>query len=231
MESLLTLVIALGGIATGIGAIWTALVARRQLNEQRQFLKEQNEIARRQTQLTEESLAQTERSLAEQVHSLREQNEQARLTLEYDLHSRLSERSESLHWLNTRREAAKYLLENAFKDGDVVEVEHLSNAVMDVCGFFEELGELQSHGVLRAESVWNRYGIPMQVFWLLCKPAIERQRQEWEVPGLYEEFERLTGEMAALDSERGFGSPTQEQVRQLLEEEAARGEEPPTARD
>ena len=29
MESILTLVIALGGIATGIGAIWTALVARR----------------------------------------------------------------------------------------------------------------------------------------------------------------------------------------------------------
>ena len=30
MESIFTLVIALGGIATGIGAIWTALVARRQ---------------------------------------------------------------------------------------------------------------------------------------------------------------------------------------------------------
>ena len=30
MDTFLTLVIALGGIATGIGAIWAALVARRQ---------------------------------------------------------------------------------------------------------------------------------------------------------------------------------------------------------
>jgi hypothetical protein len=30
MDTLLTLVLALGGIATGIGAIWTALAARRQ---------------------------------------------------------------------------------------------------------------------------------------------------------------------------------------------------------
>jgi hypothetical protein len=30
MESILTLLIALGGIAMGIGAIWTSLVARRQ---------------------------------------------------------------------------------------------------------------------------------------------------------------------------------------------------------
>ncbi len=46
MDTFLTLVIALGGIATGIGAIWTAMLARRQLDEQRQFLKEQNERAR-----------------------------------------------------------------------------------------------------------------------------------------------------------------------------------------
>jgi hypothetical protein len=46
MDTFLTLVIALGGIATGIGAIWTAMLARRQLNEQRQFLKEQNDRAR-----------------------------------------------------------------------------------------------------------------------------------------------------------------------------------------
>ena len=33
MDTLLTLIIALGGIATGIGAIWTAMLARRQLIE------------------------------------------------------------------------------------------------------------------------------------------------------------------------------------------------------
>jgi hypothetical protein len=82
VDTFLTLVIAVGGIATGIGAIWTAMLARRQaqfteqsLAEQRQFLMEQNEIARSQAQLTEQSLAQTERSLAEQ-------DERARRTLE-----------------------------------------------------------------------------------------------------------------------------------------------------
>ena len=52
METLLTLVIAVGGIATAIGAIWEAVIARRQarateqsLIEQGQFLREQNERA------------------------------------------------------------------------------------------------------------------------------------------------------------------------------------------
>ena len=46
LETLFTLVIALGGIATGVGAIWTAVIARRQLLEQRSFLEEQNDRAR-----------------------------------------------------------------------------------------------------------------------------------------------------------------------------------------
>jgi hypothetical protein len=79
MDTFLTLVIALGGIATGIGAIWAAMLARRQ------------------AQATERSLAQTERSLAEQ-------NERARLTLEYDLLTRLADRFDSPHFLSRRRE-------------------------------------------------------------------------------------------------------------------------------
>jgi hypothetical protein len=225
MDTFLTLIIALGGIATGIGAIWTAMLARRQLNEQRQFLEEQNETARRQTQLTEQSLAQTERSLAEQVQSLREQNEQARLTLEYDMLNRLTERSETPHFLNTRREAAKYLLDHAFKDDAVVEVESLNDAVTDMCSFFEGVGELQRLGVLRAESVWNRYGFGSQALWLVCKPAIESYRREWENPALFEEFERLVGVMADLDHARGVTAPTREQARYNFEVEAGRGEE------
>jgi hypothetical protein len=46
VDTFLTLVIAVGGIATGIGAIWTAVLARRQLLEQRRFLEEQNDRAR-----------------------------------------------------------------------------------------------------------------------------------------------------------------------------------------
>src|SRR3954467_15512273 len=60
VDTFLTLVIALGGIATGIGAIWAALAARRQA-----------QISERQAQLTE--------------RSLNEQNERLRLNLEVDL--------------------------------------------------------------------------------------------------------------------------------------------------
>jgi hypothetical protein len=42
MDTLLTLVLALGGIATGIGAIWTALAARCQAQLTERSLTEQN---------------------------------------------------------------------------------------------------------------------------------------------------------------------------------------------
>jgi uncharacterized membrane protein YhiD involved in acid resistance len=77
METLLTLTIAVGGIATGIGAIWTAVVTR--------------VLAR----ATERSVAQTERSLTEQNQRLREQSERDRLILEVDLMDRLEERFHS----------------------------------------------------------------------------------------------------------------------------------------
>ena len=43
MDTLLTLVVALGGIVTGMGAIWAALVARRQAQVTERSLVEQNE--------------------------------------------------------------------------------------------------------------------------------------------------------------------------------------------
>src|SRR5215204_3011086 len=46
MEALLTLVIAVGGVATGVGAIWTAMVARRQAQLTERSLSEQNERLR-----------------------------------------------------------------------------------------------------------------------------------------------------------------------------------------
>ena len=46
MDTFLTLVIALGGIATGIGAIWAALAARRQTQVTERSLAEQNERSR-----------------------------------------------------------------------------------------------------------------------------------------------------------------------------------------
>src|SRR5215212_1186711 len=201
MDTLPTLVIAVGGIATGIGAIWTAMVARRQAR-----------IA--------------EGSLAEQVRSLREQNERARLTLEYDMMSRLIDRHLNPDWLSRRRAAAKYLLDNAFVDGAMVELERLNTPLMEMCDFFEELGEMERHGVVRTESVWGRFGAGAQRYWLVCKPAIEKMREEREDPALLEEFERLVGVMANLDRERGIGALKPERVRKLLEEEAVIGEDP-----
>jgi len=201
VDTLLTLLIALGGIATGIGAIWAALVARRQ------------------AQVTERSLTLTERSLAEQ-------NERSRLNLEVDLLTRLADRFDSPHFLGRRRAAAKYLLDNAFADDRVVEVRALNTAAWDVCDFYEGLGHLRRLGVLMDESVWFRFGVVAQPYWLLCKPAIEKRREEWQIPGLIEEFEDLSRQMAELDRERGIEPPTQEQLRQVMEEEAVIGQEP-----
>jgi hypothetical protein len=227
VETFLTLVIALGGIATGIGAIWAAMLARsqarlteRSLDEQRHSFQEQTEIARRQAELTEQSLAQTERSLAEQ-------NERARLNLELDLLTRLGERFESPHFLKRRRAAAKYLLDNAFVEDDSVEVRPLNRAAIDVCGFYDELGELHRLGVLRAELVWNRFGVLSQTYWPLCRPAIERMREEHKEPTYFEDYEYLTRLMVDMNRDRGVPSPAQEQLRQTMEDEAVIGEEPP----
>ena len=199
MESLLTLTIAVGGIATGIGAIWAAVVARRQ------------------AQVTERSLAQTERSLAEQ-------NERARLNLEVDLLTRLGDRFEGPHFLSRRRAAAKYLIENAFVGDDMVEVERLNRAVFDVLNFYEQLGELQRLGALKAESVWNTFGIIARVYWTLYRAAIQKIRDKRKDPTIYENFEGLNRLVADLYSERGIEPLTQIEVRRIVEHEAIIGE-------
>jgi len=210
VETFLTLIIALGGIATGIGAIWAALAARRQ------------------AQLSERSLAQTERSFAQTERSLAEQNERARLTLEYDMLSRLGERTDIPHFLSRRRAAANYLLDNAFVDDDVVEVKRLNAAAMDVCSILEEVGEMLRLEVLRAEPVWNRFGIWAQGYWSVCKPTIEKMRKEEEDPSLFEEFEYLCRVLDEMDRKRGVAPRTQEWLRQFIEDEASIGEDRPS---
>ena len=182
METFLTLVIAIGGIATGVGAIWAAMLARRQ------------------AQVTERTLT--------------EQNERARLHLEFDLLTRMEDRFESSHFRGRRRVAARYLLDNAFVEDESAEMEPFTRAAADVGGIFEDLGYLQGLGVLRAESVWNRFGKVTQVYWALCKPAIEKLREDWKAPELFTEFERLGGLMAELDHERGIAAPTQGVLQQ-----------------
>jgi hypothetical protein len=210
MDKLLTLVIALGGISTGVGAIWAALAARRQ-----------GQISERQAQITERSLPQTERSLAEQ-------NERARLTLEYDLLTRMRERFESPQLRSSRRATAKYFLENTFVDDEVVEAPSMANAAVEVCNFFEELGEMVRLGILGAESVTSRYSVHGQAYWTLCRPAIEKFREEWELSTIYEEFEYLSRLMADLDPEQGAAPQRLEVLRQVMEWESVVGEEPST---
>jgi hypothetical protein len=200
VETFLTLVIALGGIATGIGAIWTAMLARRQ------------------AQVTERSLALTERSLAEQ-------NERSRLNLEVDLLTRMADRWEMPHFLSRRRAAADYLLENALVGEAIVEVGRLPRAVFDVCNFFEELGELQSFGALRAESVWNRFGVMAQAYWLVCKPTLQKRREERGDPAMYEEFERINRLGVELDRKRNIEPHPQDWLRRLMEDETVVGGE------
>ena len=224
MEPLLTLVIALGGIATGIGAIWAALVAKRQaqltersLSEQRQFLKEQNEIARRQTQLTEQSLA--------------EQNERLRRNLALDLLTRLHDRFQSSQFRTIRSKTAKFLLDNVLVEDRIIAVEYLNKAAWVVVDFFVEVGYLHRMGALQDAAVRSNLSWFARAYWLLFKPTLEKLREEWQDPALYEQMEYFYRLMADMERERGIEPPTLGQLREMMEYEAFLDEEPPTTTD
>ena len=201
MESILTLVIALGGIATGVGAIWTALVARRQA-------------------------LVTEQTLVEQRRSLREQDERARLSFEMDMLFKLADRFESPEFLRERRAAASHVKERCFMDdGGLLEVDYLDQTLARLLNFFEELGQFVKAEGLRAESVWNRFGWRTRRYWALYQPAIEKLRKEQSDPTLLEEFEQLNGLMADLDDHHGVERAiTKQQLRWFVELEALAGE-------
>jgi hypothetical protein len=204
MDTFLTLVIALGGIATGIGAIWAAMLARRQGRV-------------------------TEQSLREQLKSFQEQNERARLSLEVDMLLKFFERfqGKGLSLSETRRSAAKHIKDNFFeKDNDLLEVDHLNKAGEDVLNFFELMGLL-----VRAESIDERlvqemFSFRLVRYWELCKPAVERAREEDRSPDLWVNFEDLANRMIALAKEDGGIEAegfTKTQLRRFVEEEAVAG--------
>jgi hypothetical protein len=204
MDTFLTLVIALGGIATGIGAIWAAMLARRQGRV-------------------------TEQSLREQLKSFQEQNERARLSLEVDMLLKFFERfqGKGLSLSETRRSAAKHIKDNFFeKDNDLLEVDHLNKAGEDVLNFFELMGLL-----VRAESIDERlvqemFSFRLVRYWELCKPAVERAREEDRSPDLWVNFENLAIRMIALAKEDGGIEAegfTKTQLRRFVEEEAVAG--------
>jgi hypothetical protein len=242
VDTFLTLVIALGGIATGIGAIWTAMLARRQLSEQRRFLEEQNEIARSQARLTEQSLAEQRQSFQEQTgiarsqsqlteRSLVEQNERARLNLELDLLGKLRDRFESRYFLSRRRRAAAYATDGFAAEGDIAQAGRFNRAAYDVANFFEDLGYLQRIGALREETVYHSFGIMARTYWTLYGNAIREMREEHGDPELYEDFERLDRRLADLERERGIEPLTQARVLRIMKDETIIGEESPTTEE
>lgn len=97
------------------------------------------QISERQAQLTE--------------RSLNEQNERLRLNLEVDLLHRMQDRYENRYFIARRSAVARYFLDNAVVDDDMVEVKRLNDAAIDVCNFFEHLAYLQRIDALSAQSV------------------------------------------------------------------------------
>ena len=206
VDTLLTLVIAVGGIATGIGAIWTAMLARRQLSEQRQFLKEQNQ-------------------------SLAEQNARVRLNLEVDLLLRLEDRFDGEHMLGIRRRAARYIKDTFFAGGSPQEVHTVNRDVWEVFNFYEDLGYFVTIGAVRPYTAWRSFGMGTFAYWALGKPVVVKERERMKEPNLYQDWERLTERLYELSRRSGeefHGDFTEEQLIEYIEEECFAGEEPPT---
>lgn len=197
MESLpLDLVIALGGIATGIGAIWTAVVTRN--------------LARA-----------TERSLDEQSQSLREQNERARINLETDLMYKLVEQWNSRTYQEYRRKSLQFVKENFLTNDDLQEVQHIDAATQQLFDYFDEIGYLTRSGILQTERVMNHGNFRVSILqaWPLWEPAVDKLREEDGRPTAYTHFEYLHRQ--ALDFDRARGGtgapPSKEELRHFVE--------------
>ena len=118
-----------------------------------------------------------------------------RLTLEFNLLTRLADRFQSPNFLGRRRSAARHAMGR------------FNRAAYDVANFFEEVGYLHRRGVLRAESVWHTFGLPARVYWTVYGPTIRKMREEQNDPIVYEDFERLDRLVADLSDERGMPPP------------------------
>jgi hypothetical protein len=224
VDTFLTLVIALGGIATGIGAIWAALAARRQaqltersLAEQRQSFQEQTEVARRQAEVAERSFA--------------EQNEHVRLNLEVDLLLRLEDRYDGEHMQTIRRRAARYIRDTFFSDGSLLEVNTVNRDVLEVFNFYEDLGYFVTIGAVSPYTAWRSFGLGCFAHWALGKAAVAKERERMKEPNFYQDWERLMEQLYELSRRSGeefHGEFTEEQLMEYIEEECFVGEEPPT---
>jgi hypothetical protein len=207
METLLTLVIALGGIAAAVGAIWAAVAATRQ------------------ARITERSLS--------------ERSERHRVSLALDMLMRLEDKFGGPRLLESRRRAAKQVIDNFFvSDDDMLEIGDLrqvSRAAFDIFNFFEQLGYLTRIGAVEAETVDRLFGWWIRCYWALYSPAILKSRQEMGEPEGLKDFELLNRSVIDVARQRGAnpgtistGAITKADLRMFVEFEAAAGEERPT---
>jgi hypothetical protein len=222
METYITIVIALGGIATGIGAIWTAMLTRRQLGEQRRLLQEDAVIARRQAELMEQSLMQ-------QRESLEAENQRARVGLEVDVTYKLWEQWESPTYQGYRRDGTQYVIDHFLVNGKLQDVTHVDSASRLMFDFFEHIGYLTKSGVLSIERVTNTFARELQFGWPLFESAIKALREESSTPYRYAHCEDLYHRALEYDRSRGgTGEPlTKAELERILTSVRHSDSEPP----
>ena len=111
-------------------------------------------------------------------------------------------------------------------------MEHFDVYALRLLGLFELMGDLVKEGIVRDEKVWSTFGWTVRQYWALYRPAIEKFREEYEDPTLFEDIERLEALMADLDRERGVGEAmmSKQELRRTVEDQlnAPATEEAPT---
>lgn len=211
----LTAIIAVGGIATGIGAIWAAMVARRQLSAQAAFIREQTELARRQVELTEQSVAEQRKSL--QLHDERE-----RIRLEVSVMSRLWTEWTSPTYQGYRQASFHYLVDHYVTDGRIGDVDYIDGATRALFNFYSELGYLTRTGVVRPERVLSLHANSIRHGWAVWRAAALRERAMWSDPSRYADFEYLYG-LAVAYQDRG--EPSEDELLLFVQRQARTEEE------
>ena len=199
MDTFLTLVIAVGGIATGIGAIWAAMLARRQ------------------AQLTERSLAEQN----ERVRLNLEVDLLLRLEDRFDGSQMLAIRRRTAKYIKDTFFVDGSLREVRTINRDVWEV---LNFYEDL-GYFVTIGAVRPYTAWRSFG-WGSFAYWALSRPAIAK---ERERtkepnlyQDWE------RLMEMLFELARRSGEEFQGEFAEEELREFIEEECFAGEEPPT---
>ncbi len=198
MDTFLTLVIALGGIATGIGAIWAALVARHQAQVTERSLVEQNEQVR----------------LNLEVDLL------LRLVDRFDSPQMLADRRKAASYIKDNFIVDGSLLEVERLNRDVWNV---LNFYEDL-GYFVTIGAVRPYMMwrtfgFRSFAYWALSKTAI---------AKERERRkEPKLYEEWERLMNQLLELSRRSGDEFQGEYTEEELREFIEEECFAGKEPP----